>query len=104
MLRVSSGPAPIHATNAWNPTGRNLLPIAGTRLFYTHADALNGPRTYVLLGDQRHLTFVADLEGHVDPDSLRSLLIDRFGLYPHLIDVDPVPGLPRVFDEPGGQP
>ena len=104
MLRVSSGPAPIHATNAWNPTGRNLLPIAGTRLFYTHADALNGPRTYVLLGDQRHLTFVADLEGHVDPDSLRSLLIDRFGLYPHLIDVDPAPGLPRVFDEPGGQP
>jgi hypothetical protein len=100
---VTSSPAPIHATNAWNPTGRNLLPIVGTRLFYAHADALNGPRTYVLLGDQRHLTFVADLEGHVDPDSLRSMLIDRFGLYPHLIDVDPAPGLPRVFDEPRGQ-
>ena len=91
--------SPIHATNAWNPTGRNLQPIAGTRLFYTHADALNGPRTYVLLGDQRHLTFVADLEGHVAPGSLRSILIDRFGLYPHLIDLDPAPGLPRLFEE-----
>ena len=91
--------APIHATNAWNPTGRNLLPVAGTRLFYTHADALSGPRTFVLLGTQQHLTFVADLEGHVDPTSLRSVLIDRFGLYPHLIDEDPAPGLPRVFGE-----
>ena len=95
---MSSTPAPIHATNAWNPTGHNLLPVAGTRLFYAHADALNGPRTYVLLGSQQHLTFVADLEGHVEPDSLRSLLIDRFGVYPHLIDVDPAPGLPRVVN------
>jgi hypothetical protein len=101
---VTSSPAPIHATNAWNPTGRTLLPVLRTRLFYAHADALNGPRTYVLLGDQRHLTFVADLEGHVDPASLRSILIDRFGLYPHLIDVDPEPGLPRVFDDARGQP
>jgi hypothetical protein len=101
---VTSSPAPIHATNAWNPTGRNLLPVLRTRQFYAHADALNGPRTYVLLGDQRHLTFVADLEGHVDPASLRSILIDRFGLYPHLIDVDPEPGLPRVFDDARGQP
>ena len=92
-------PSPIHATNAWNPTGRNLQPIAGTRLFYAHADALNGPRTYVLLGDQRHLTLVADLEGHVEPSSLRSTLIDRFGLYPHLVDLDPAPGLPRLFDD-----
>ena len=95
---MSSTPAPIHATNAWNPTGHNLLPVAGTRLFYAHADALNGPRTYVLLGSQQHLTFVADLEGHVEPDSLRALLIDRFGVYPHLIDVDPAPGLPRVVN------
>ena len=96
---MNSTPAPIHATNAWNPTGHNLLPVTGTRLFYAHADALNGPRTYVLLGSQQHLTFVADLEGHVEPGSLRSLLIDRFGLYPHLIDLDPAPGLPRVVGD-----
>jgi hypothetical protein len=89
---------PIHATNAWNPTGRNLQPIAGTRLFYAHADALNGSRTFVLLGNQQHLTFVADLDGHVEPASLRSRMIDQFGLYPHLIDSDPAPGLPRVAD------
>ena len=77
---------PIHSTNAWNPTGHDLSPIEGTRLYYTHADALNGPRTFVLLGDQKHLTFVADLDGHVEPSELRELLIDRFGLYPHLID------------------
>ncbi len=94
-----SSSSPIHATNAWNPTGRNLDPIPGTRLFYAHADALNGPRTFVLLGNQRHLTFVADLEGHVDPTTLRSTVIDRFGLYPHLVDIDPAPGLPRLFDE-----
>ena len=85
----------IHASNGWNPTGRNLLPVDGTRLFYAHADALNGPRTFVLLGSQQHLTFVADLEGHVEPSSLRSLLIERFGLYPHLIDIDPALNLPR---------
>ncbi len=90
--------SPIHATNAWNPTGRNLLPVAGTRLFYTHADALNGNRTFVLLGDQHHLTFVADLEGYVEPSALRSLLIERFGLYPHLVDRDPAPGLPRLLE------
>ena len=95
---MTSTPAPIHATNAWNPTGHNLLPVSGTRLFYAHVDALNGPRTYVLLGNQQHLTFVADLEGHLEPGSLRSLLIDRFGLYPHLIDLDPAPGLPRVIN------
>jgi hypothetical protein len=96
---VSSVPAPIHATNAWNPTGRNLQPVAGTRLYFTHADALSGPRTFVLLGDQHHLTFVADLEGHVEPASLRSVMIERFGLYPHLIDLDPAPGLPRLFTD-----
>jgi hypothetical protein len=87
---------PIHATNAWNPTGRDLTPIDGTRLYYRHAETLNGPRTFVLLGDQKHLTFVADLESHVDPAQLRSLMIERYGLYPHLIDADPAPGLPRV--------
>jgi hypothetical protein len=89
---------PIHATNAWNPTGRNLQPVPGTRLYFAHADALNGPRTFVLLGNQQHLTFVADLDDHRDPASLRSLMIDQFGLYPHLIDLDPEPGLPRVVD------
>ena len=97
--RVNPVQTPIHATNAWNPTGRNLLPVEGTRLFYAHADALNGPRTFVLLGNQQHLTFVADIDGYIEPSSLRSLLIDRFGLYPHLVDLDPTPGLPRVFDE-----
>lgn len=92
-------PTPIHATNAWNPTGRNLLPVDGTRLFYTHADALNGPRTYVFLGTQHHLTFVADLSEHIEPSTLRSLLIEQFSIYPHLIDDDPAPGLPRLFEE-----
>jgi hypothetical protein len=86
----------IHATNAWNPTGRNLLPVPGTRLFYAHAEALNGPRTFVLLGNQQHLTFVADVDGHIEPGSLRELTIDRFGLYPHLVDLEPAPGLPRL--------
>ena len=88
----------IHATNAWNPTGRNLLPVPGTRLFYAHADALTGPRTFVLLGDQQHLTFVGDLEGHLDPSSLRQLMIDAHGLYPHQVDLEPAAGLPRVLD------
>ena len=93
---MSTSPPPIHATNAWNPTGRNLLPVPNTRLYYTHADALSGPRTFVFLGSQHHLTFVADLEEHLDPSSLRSLVIDKFGLYPHLVDLEPAPGLPRV--------
>ena len=88
----------IHATNAWNPTGRNLLSVPGTRLYYAHAEALNGLRTFVMLGSQQHLTFVADLESHVDPTALRALMIDSFGLYPHLIDLEPGPGLPRVFE------
>ena|SRR5437870_1501801 len=91
---------PIHATNAWNPTGRNLHSVPGTRLFYAHADTLSGPRTFVLLGDQQHLTFVADLEGHLDPSSLRDLLIDVCGLYPHQVDLEPAAGLPRVSDSP----
>ena len=91
----------IHATNAWNPTGRNLHNVQGTRLYFAHADALSGPRTFVLLGDQHHLTFVADLEGHVSPDSLRSRVLEQAALYPHLVDVDPAPGLPRVFAQAG---
>lgn len=89
-------PTPVHATNAWNPTGRDLQPVDGTRLFYTHVQALSGPRTYVLLGTQKHLTFVADLVGHVEPSDLRSRLIEEYGLYPHLLDAEPAPGLPRV--------
>jgi hypothetical protein len=88
----------IHATNAWNPTGRNLQPVPGTRLFYAHADRLTGQHTFVLLGDQQHLTFVADLAGHLDPSSLRDLMIDAHGLYPHQVDLEPTPGLPRVLD------
>ena len=76
----------IHATNAWNPTGQNLLKVPGTRLYYTHVDALDGPRTYVLLGSQQHLTFVGDLQGHLPPESLREQMINTGGLYPHLID------------------
>jgi hypothetical protein len=88
----------IHATNAWNPTGRNLLAVPGTRLFYAHAEALNGPRTFVLLGSQQHLTFVADVEGHLDPSSLRAVVINEYGIYPHLVDLEPAPGLPRVLE------
>jgi hypothetical protein len=96
-----SAPAPatatvgIHATNAWNPTGRNLEPVPGTRLFFCHADALSGPRTFVLLGNQQHLTFVADFVGHVAPDALRELAITQLGLYPYLIDAQPTPGSPE---------
>jgi hypothetical protein len=76
----------IHPTNAWNPTGCTLLPVPGTRLYYTHAQALDGPRTYVLLGNQQHLTFVGDLEGHTPVESLRDEVIRHAGLYPHLVD------------------
>jgi hypothetical protein len=79
---------PIHATNAWNPTGRTLSAVPGTRLYWTHAASLSGPRTFVLLGDQRHLTFVADLPEHVNPGALRQIAIDEYGIYPHLIDVE----------------
>lgn len=89
-------PLPIHATNAWNPTGHDLLPVDGTRLYYCHAERLGGARTFVLLGDQKHLTFVADVEGHVEPTTLRALMIERFRLYPHLVDAEPAAGLPRV--------
>ena len=86
----------IHATNAWNPTGHNLLPVAGTRLYYVHLDGLSGPRTAVFLGDQRHLTFVADLDTHVPEASLRGVVLSSVNLYPHLVDDPPESGLPRV--------
>lgn len=92
-------PTPIHATNAWNPTGRDLQPVSGTRLFYAHATALSGPRTFVFLGDQKHLTFIADLDGHVEASGLRAHLIEQYGLYPHLVDVEPASGLPKVTAE-----
>jgi hypothetical protein len=72
------------------------LPVASTRLFYCHVEALSGNRTFVFLGTQKHLTFVADLEGHMAPESLRSIVIERHGLYPHLVDEEPTAGLPRV--------
>ena len=95
--------APIHTTNAWNPTGRNLLPVPGTRLYFVHAEALSGPRTFVLLGSQQHLTFVADLAGHVPPEALRAVVLREAGLYPHLVDSEPAAGLPRA-SEPGRHP
>jgi hypothetical protein len=76
----------IHVTNAWNPTGHNLLDVPGTRLYYAHVEALDGPRTYVLLGTQQHLTFVGDFEGHLPPEALRDQVIREGGLYPHLVD------------------
>ncbi len=76
----------IHATNAWNPTGQNLTAVPGTRLFYVHVLALSGPRTQVFLGTQQHLTFVSDLEGHLDPSTLRDVVLDSAGLYPHQVD------------------
>ena len=91
---------PIHATNAWNPTGYDLQPVDGTRLFYAHVEALNGPRTVVLLGDQKHLTFVADLEGSVPADELRSIVVEQFGVYPHLVDLSPTVRAPAA----GGVP
>jgi len=88
----------IHATNAWNPTGHNLQPVSGTRLFYAHIVGLNGQRTLVLLGSQQHLTFIGDFESHIAPDSLRQLTLERSGLYPHQVDLEPAPGRPRVAD------
>jgi hypothetical protein len=96
---VAPPPAPIHATNAWNPTGRNLQPVPGTRLYFAHADALNGQRTFVLLGNQQHLTFVADLPDHVPAAELRATVLSHFCLYPHLVDLEPAAGLPRPVDE-----
>ena len=72
--------------------------MPGTRLFYTHADNLNGPRTFVLLGSQQHLTFVADFDAHLDPSALRELVLAQSGLYPHQVDLAPATGLPHLSD------
>jgi hypothetical protein len=72
--------------------------VPGTRLYYAHVETLSGQRTLVLLGNQHHLTFVADFEGCIEPADLRRMMIDEFGLYPHLLDLEPAPGLPRLFD------
>jgi hypothetical protein len=91
---------PIHATNAWNPTGHDLQPVEGTRLFYAHIEGLNGARTVVLLGDQKHLTFVADLEGSLPPEDLRRIVVDQFGVYPHLVDASPTVRAPATSGLP----
>lgn len=82
---------PIHASNAWNPTGQTLLPVPGCRLYFHHCRTLSGERTQVFLGTQQHLTFAADLEGHVPVSDLRDLVITTAGLYPHLVDLEPAP-------------
>ncbi len=76
----------IHATNAWNPTGQNLRQVAGSRLYFAHVTTLGGPRTQVFLGTQRHLTFVAELDGHLPPEEVRVSAMAAAGLYPHLVD------------------
>lgn len=100
---VATDPTPvttgIHATNAWNPTGRPLRPVPGCRLYYTYVEGLAGARTYVFLGTQQHLSFAGDLEGHVPEGQIRDTMIRAYGLYPHLVDLDPEPDLPRVLSE-----
>ncbi|MBI2756479.1 MAG: hypothetical protein HYX52_07200 [Chloroflexi bacterium] len=81
---------PIHATNTWNPIGQNLRPVPGCRLYYAHVEALSGARTYVFLGDQKHLTFVADLEQHVVVERLHDVVLRSAKLYPHQVDLLPV--------------
>lgn len=75
----------IHASNVWNPTGRNLQPIAGYRLYFTHAQSLGGERTWVFLGSQRHLVFAADLPEHLPAASIPETLV-AMGVYPHLLE------------------
>ncbi len=84
--------APIHPTNAWNPTGQPLLPVPGCRLYYVHRATVGGLRTQVFLGSQQHLTFVADFEGNVPFEALRARVIAERGVYPHLLDIDLKPG------------
>ncbi len=86
--------AVIHPTNAWNPTGQPLLPVPECRLYYAVATRVSGVRTQVFLGSQHHLTFVADFEGEVPVQELRTRVIADRGVYPHLIDLYPAPGLP----------
>lgn len=76
----------IHATNVWNPTGRNLQPIPGCRLYFTHAESLGGQRTWVFLGSQRHLVFAADLPEHLPAAAIPDALV-AMGVYPHQLEV-----------------
>ena len=76
----------IHRTNAWNPTGRDLRQVPGCRLYYVYVQTLGGERTQVFLGDQHHLTFVADLAGTRPVEELRATVMAEAGLYPHLVD------------------
>lgn len=76
----------IHATNPWNPTGRNLRPIPGYRLYFTYAESLGGERTWVFLGSQRHLVFAADLPEQVPAGAIPDTLI-RMGVYPHQLEL-----------------
>jgi hypothetical protein len=62
--------------------------VPGTRLYYAHAENLEGARTFVLLGTQQHLTFVADFPMHLDPSTLRALVLERAGVYPHQVDLE----------------
>jgi hypothetical protein len=77
----------IHATNAWNPTGRNLRQVPGCRLYYLHTTTVGGDRTQVFLGDQHHLTFVAELDSHVAEPEIRARVVATAGLYPHQVDL-----------------
>lgn len=79
----------VHATNAWNPTGHNLRQVPGCRLYFTHAVTLGGPRTQIFLGTQQHLTFVAELDGHLASEELRDVTLGVAGLYPHVVDLEP---------------
>lgn len=91
---VPDGRSVIHASNAWNPTGLSLRPVAGCRLYYAHVERVGGARTQVFLGDQRHLVFVADLEGHLPDTELRERVLADGGLYPHQLDLSAEPALP----------
>jgi hypothetical protein len=87
-------PTPIHATNIWNPTGQNLQPVPGCRLWFTHLDTVDGPRTAIFLGTQHHLTFVADAAEHLPADQVRAVVLAQ-GVAPHLVDDAPQSDLPR---------
>lgn len=66
--------------------------MPGCRLYYTYLDGLAGPRTPVLLGTQQHLSYVADLEGHVPESEVREAVLRTTRLYPHLVDLGPALG------------